>query len=490
MDQKAKKSVDPKIKWYVLGFMCFSTLWGFGNVVNGFIYFNGVQVIFSWLLMFALYFLPYAFMVGELGSAFKDLGGGVTSWVQETSTKKIAYYAGWTYWAVHITYIASKGSGGLKALSWMIFQNGETYDSLPTLYVQLATLAAFLFFSWITSRGLNPLKKLATLAGSSMFVMSILYIVMMFAAPAINPGASFVNIDWSLSNLIPTIDLKYLTNLSILVFAVGGIEKISPYVNKMDKNPAREFPKAMFFAAGMVVVCALFGSIAMGMMFDPALINASSESFDSYLSNGAYWAFQRLGEYYGVGNLFMIIYAACNMVGQFSTLVVSIDAPLRMLLEDPDASSFIPRALQKKNKYGAYINGIKMVVALSGTIILVQIAVPGAAAVLRQLTKLNSIMMPLRYLWVFFAYMMLRKATDKFTREYKFLKNNGVALFFGGWCFFVTLACCLLGMVSDDPFQLALNIITPLVLLGLGLILPMIRRKEDERLAAQGTATK
>ena len=78
-----------KIKWYMLSFMCFSTLWAFGNVLNGFIYFNGTQVIFSW--------------------------------IHETTGAKAAYYAGWTYWACHVTYIASKGSGGLKALSWMVF---------------------------------------------------------------------------------------------------------------------------------------------------------------------------------------------------------------------------------------------------------------------------------------------------------------------------------------------------------------------------------
>ena len=71
-----------KIDWYTLAFMAFSTVWGFGNVLNGFVYFNGVQVIFSWILMFALYFVPYALMVGELGSAFKQSGGGVSSWIQ------------------------------------------------------------------------------------------------------------------------------------------------------------------------------------------------------------------------------------------------------------------------------------------------------------------------------------------------------------------------------------------------------------------------
>lgn len=470
-----------KIKWYMLSFMCFSTLWGFGNVVNGFMYFNGIQVIFSWILMFALYFVPNALMVGELGSAFKDLGGGVTSWVRETTGSKVAYYAGWTYWACHVTYIASKGSGGLKALSWMVFQNAETYDTFPTLYVQLATLAVFLFFCWVASRGLNPLKKLATLAGSSMFVMSILYILLMFAAPVINPNGGFVNMDFSLDNLIPTFDVSYFTNLSILVFAVGGIEKISPYINKVEGNPGKQFPKSMIFAAIMVIICAIFGTIAMGMMFDPEVVFASAESQTAYIANGAYWAFEKLGEYYGVGNLLMIIYAACNAIGQFSTLVVSIDAPLRMLLDDPNTRQYVPKQLLKQNDVGAYINGIWMVVILSGAIIVVQMMGSGAAEVLAQLNKLNSVCMPLRYLWTFFAYFMLVKAGEKFKREYKFVKNRTVGMVFGAWCFIVTLACCVLGMYSDDMFTMILNVVTPFVLAALGLILPAIRKAQDAK---------
>ena len=47
-----------KIKWQMLAFMAFSTVWGFGNVLNGFVYFNAIQVIFSWILMFALISCP------------------------------------------------------------------------------------------------------------------------------------------------------------------------------------------------------------------------------------------------------------------------------------------------------------------------------------------------------------------------------------------------------------------------------------------------
>lgn len=471
---------DKKILWYNLAFMAFSTVWGFANVANGFIYFNGTQAIFSWFFMFLLYFVPYALMVGELGSAFKHLGGGVSSWIQETKGTKLAYYAGWTYWACHITYIASKSSGGLKSLSWAIFRNAETYDQLPTLWIQLATLGIFLFFCYIATKGINPLKKLATLAGTSMFIMSILYIILMFTAPIINPNGGYNSIDFSWDAIIPQFDINYFTSLSILVFAVGGCEKISPYVNKV-KDPAKGFPKGMILLAIMVMITAILGTVAMGMMFDPAIINQNDETFNAYVANGAYWAFQDLGKYYNLGDTFLIIYAICNTIGQFSTLVLSIDAPLRMLLDNEKTHDYIPKKLLKKNKHGAYINGILLVVILSGSLILIQSLVPGATAVLSQLNKLNAVCMPLRYLWVFFAYIALRKAIDKFPAEYRFTKNQFIAKFFGWWCFGITLTFCILGMYSKDMFTMCLNIITPFILVVLGMILPIIAKREQNK---------
>jgi hypothetical protein len=66
--------------------------------------------------------------------------------------------------------------------------------------------------------------------------------IMMFAAPAINPYAGCYSINLNWKSLMPAFNLKYLTSLSILVFAVGGCEKISPYVNKV-KIHQKTFPK-------------------------------------------------------------------------------------------------------------------------------------------------------------------------------------------------------------------------------------------------------
>lgn len=253
---------------------------------------------------------------------------------------------------------------------------------------------------------------------------------------------------------------------------------LSQIVNKVE-NPSKGFPRGMITLAVMVVTCAILGTLAMSRMFDPAVINASAESFNAYVANSSYWAFQKLGQYYHVGDLFMIIYALCNVISQLAVLILSIDAPLRMLLDNEHTKQFIPQALHKVNAHGVHSNGIKMVAVLSGSIILAQSFVPGAAAVLRQLTKLNSVCMPMRYLWVFAAYIALRNAYDTIPAEYRFVKNQAVAKFFGGWCFAVTAVCCVLGMYDKDPFTFALNVITPVVLTVLGFILPALAKREQ-----------
>ncbi|MBS6125165.1 MAG: EAL domain-containing protein, partial [Veillonella sp.] len=51
------------------------------------------------------------------------------------------------------------------------------------------------------------------------------------------------------------------------------------------------------------------------------------------------------------------------------------------------------------------------------------------------------------------------------------------------WCFAVTAICCVMGMyVKGDMASTALNIITPFILTALGLILPIIKKRESRTL--------
>lgn len=472
--EKQKKN----LLWYNLAMMAFVSVWGFGNIVNNFAN-QGLTVIVSWILIIGLYFVPYALMVGELGSVFKDSKGGVSSWIRGTFGTTLAYFAGWTYWVVHIPYLAQKPQAALIALGWTVKQDGNFIKDMNPMTAQLLTLAVFLLFLWIASRGITSLKVIGTIAGTSVFVMSLLYVVLMLAAPAIR-GIQPATVDFSIKKLVPNVNFSYFTTLSMLIFAVGGSEKISPYVNNM-KKPSKDFPKGMIALATMVAISALLGSIAMSMMFDANNIPSDLKM------NGQYYAFQILGEYYGVGKLFIVIYALANLLAQISALVFSIDAPLKVLLADGD-KNFIPKALTKTNKYGAPINGYIMTAVLVGILIIVPaLGIGDMNSLFDWLLQLNSVVMPMRYLWVFLAFIGLKKAADKYKSEYKFVKNDKFAMIIGIWCFVFTAFACIMGMFPNNIeafsgqwcFQVSLNVVTPFILIGLGFILPIIAKKTN-----------
>lgn len=479
----AEKQNSKQLFWYNIALLAFVAVWGLGNVVNNFAQ-EGLVVVVSWVLIMVLYFVPYTLMVGQMGATFKDAEGGVSSWIKEVSTKRLAYFAAWTYWVVHIPYLAQKPQAIMIAFSWFFSGNGNFVNVTSSMIVQGLSLVIFLVFLFLASRGITTLNRIGTIAGMSMFVMSILFIILGLSAPAMT-GSSIATANMNhLSTYIPKFDFKYFTTISMLVFAVGGAEKISPYVNKT-KDPSKNFPKGMIALAIMVAVSAILGSFAMGMIFDAKHIPAD------LMANGAYVAFQRLGKFYHVGNVLMYVYAIANAMASIAAFAVSIDAPLRILLDDADPQ-FVPAALRKKNADGVPVNGYKLTGVLVGIIIIIPaLGIGGTNTLYNWLLNLNSVVMPLRYLWVFLAFMLLNKHLDKFHSDYMFVKNSKVGFGVGLWCFIFTAFACILGMVpkiayASNPsewwFQLALNIAMPIFLISLGLILPAIARRQKNAL--------
>lgn len=463
-----------KLLWYNLALLAFTGVWGFGNVINGFATYGGVRAVIPWLIVLVLYFVPYSLMVGELGSAFPKEGAGVSSWIKKTIGPTAAYFAGWTYWVVHMPYISQKPSKIIVAAGWAIFRDNRAQTLAPFI-ISIISLAIFGLAIFLALKGIGFLKKIASVAGMVSFVISILYIVMIFSAKAVT-GKSFSDISFAFETYSPEINLQFFLSLSILIFAVGGCEKVSPYVNEM-KRPGKDFPVGMIALAVMTAVSAILGTVAMGMMFD------SNNIPKDLITNGGYYAFQMLGEHYGIGNSLVLVYSVCELIAQMTVIIISIDAPLKTLLDSAD-KKFIPEKLFKKNENGVYTNGVKIVAIIVGILIIIPaFGIGGMNDLVVWLVKINSVCMPLRYLWVFIAYIALKKLMQKtdLVPEYRFTKNPVLGKIIGGWCFGITAIACLLGIYTEDTFQLVLNIVVPVCLIGLGFIMPQIAKKESNK---------
>lgn len=199
---------EKQLRWYNIALMSFITVWGFGNVVNNYAN-QGLVVVSSWIFIFALYFIPYALIVGQLGSTFKEGKGGVSTWIKHTMGPGLAYLAAWTYWVVHIPYLAQKPQAILIALGWALKGDGSLIKEYTVVALQGLTLALFVFFMWVASRGMKSLKIVGSVAGIAMFVMSILYVVMAVTAPAITDvQIATTNITWesfTRTSILPTL---------------------------------------------------------------------------------------------------------------------------------------------------------------------------------------------------------------------------------------------------------------------------------------------
>ena len=303
-------------RWWNIALLGFTTVWGLNNVINNFAN-QGLAVVTSWILIMVLYFVPYTLMVGQLGSAFQEAGGGVSSWVKALSNNKLAYFAAWTYWVVHVPYLAQKPQIIMVSLSWLFKGNGSFIKTASPLVVQGASLIIFLLFVWLASKGTTTLNNLGSIAGIAMFAMSMLFIILGVSAPFITHVQIATPNMTDIHTYIPKFDFQYFTTISMLVFAVGGSEKISPYVNKT-KNASKEFPLGMIILAVMVAVSAILGSFAIGM-----IVNSNHIPAD-LMANGAYQAFQFLGNSFHVGNLFVWAFAITNTIASAAALAISI----------------------------------------------------------------------------------------------------------------------------------------------------------------------
>lgn len=467
------------ISWPVLAFMAFSTVIGFDDLIYNFKN-QGLGVITSWIILLSLYMIPYSLMVGQLGSTFNKEGGGLSSWLRGTKGDAWGYFTAWTYWAAMVPYVVESANAVVVGIGWMINGDNSLADQLTTSKFALLTFVVFVIFVFIQLKVKNLLEILGTIGGAAMFIMCILFIVMALAS-LMMPGTKMATQPIELRTFVPKFNLHYLTTIALLIYAINGSELVAPYVTRM-KKPAKEFPKAMIFLTIMAAILTIFGSFSLGIFFD-----ANNLPHDLKM-NGSYYAFLALGERYGLGKILMYLYALISVTYMSALLAVLLDAMTRMLISDT-GEKYMPKALLKKNERGLPVNGYLLTAGLSAFILILPIfGLKNINLIFDWLLQLNGIISPFVTCWIFYAFMQIRKNSQKYKAEYVFIKNDKIAYLVGFWCLAITFAASIFGMIPQgDPstfewkYTLAINILAPTVLIGLGGVMPWLASRERKR---------
>ena len=478
MDDLTSTSKMKTISWPVLTLMALCTVIGLDDIMYNFQN-QGMPVITSWIIMCLLYVTPYSLMVGQLGSTFSNEGGGLSSWVRGTDGEFLGYFTAWTYWAASIPYAVDSANEIIVDLGWALTGSKGFQDKIPTTMFAALTFVVFIVFIIVEHHFANSMEFLSSIGGGLMVIMTVLFVLLDVVGLA-KSGGHMATQPFTWHTIVPKFDLHYWSTVGMLIYAMNGCELVAPYVTKM-KKPKSDFPKAMIALAIMTAFLTILGSFALGIYFDAYHIP------NDLKMNGAYYVFQMVGEQFGMGKFLLYLWAWTSLLFNCALVAVLLDAMTRMLISDT-GDKYMPKFLRKKDKNGLPINGYILTVALSSFIMILGIFLPDMNDIFNWLLNLNSIVSPGVTCWIFYSFMRIRKNSAKYPSKYVYIKNDKLAWLVGLALLIVTAVATILGFAPQDVkhgsglwwYELIINIVAVIVLIGLGAILPGIRRREEE----------
>lgn len=478
MDDLTSTNKMKAITWPVLTLMALCTVIGLDDIMYNFQN-QGMPVITSWIIMCLLYVTPYSLMVGQLGSTFSSEGGGLSSWVRGTDGEFLGYFTAWTYWAASLPYAVDSANEIIVDLGWALTGSKGFQDKIPTTMFAALTFVVFIVFIIVEHHFANSMEFLSSIGGGLMVIMTVLFVFLAFVGLA-KSGGHMATHPFTWHTIIPKFDLHYWSTVGMLIYAMNGCELVAPYVTKM-KKPKSDFPKAMIALAIMTAFLTILGSFALGIYFDAYHIP------NDLKMNGAYYVFDMVGKQFGMGKFLLYLWAWTSLLFNCALVAVLLDAMTRMLISDT-GDKYMPKFLRKKDKNGLPINGYILTVALSSFIMILGIFLPDMNDIFNWLLNLNSIVSPGVTCWIFYSFMRVRKNSKKYPSKYVYIKNDKLAWLVGLALLVVTAVATILGFAPQDVkqgsglwwYELIINIVAVIVLIGLGAILPGIRRREEE----------
>lgn len=477
MDEIKDLNPDKKyISWQTMFLMALCTVIGIDDIMYNFQN-QGMSVVFSWIVMCVFYVLPYSLMVGQLGSVFNSEGGGLSSWVRGTDGEFLGYFTAWTYWAASIPYAVDSANEVIVDIGWAFTGSEKFQHSISNSMFAILTFVTFIVFIIVENRFSHSMEILSTIGGGMMVIMEFVMVILAFVGLA-KSGGHMATQPFTWKTIIPKFDWHYFSTIAMLIYAMNGCELVAPYVTKM-KDPKRDFPKSMMMLAAVTAFVTIFGSFALGIYFNAYHIP------NDLKMNGAYYVFDMIGQQYGIGHTLLFIWAWTSLFFNCAMLAVLLDAMTRMLISDT-GKRYMPSFLRKTDKNGLPINGYILTVSLSAFIMLLGIFLPDMNDIFNWLLNLNSIVSPGVTCWIFYSFMRIRRDSQKFPSDYVFIKNDKIAYAVGFILLAVTAIATLMGITPQDVpegsstwwYELIINIVAVVVLVGLGTILPSIRRRE------------
>lgn len=436
------KNNKGKLTLIALILMIFTSVFGFNNIPRAF-YLMGYSAIPWYIFGAVCFFIPYAFMMAEFGAAYKEEKGGIYSWMESSVGRKFAFIGTFMWFASYIVWMVSVSSSIWVPLSNLIFGSDKTstwslFGLSSSQTLGLLGVAFVILITFLSSKGMNSISKIASIGGIFVTSANIILIVgalIVFFANGFTP-AQPINLSQFTHSPNPAYGsiLAVLGFLVFAIFAYGGLEAVGGLVDQTE-NANVTFPRGIKTSAIVIGVGYSLAILTVGLFTN---WNAVLSSPDVTMANVSYVVIKNLGLQLGkvfglspVGVEIMGTWFAryiglamfLALLGAFFTLIYS---PLKQVIEGTPKEIW-PEKWTKLNENNMPVNAMWIQCMAVVAIILIAVLTSGKSSkLLDYLILMGNVSMTVPTVFLAIAFIFFKR-NDNINKPFIFFKSKTVA---------------------------------------------------------------
>ncbi|MGO3719868.1 MAG: amino acid permease [Mesonia hippocampi] len=361
-----------------------------------------------------LFLLPGSLVAAELGSAFSKENGGIYSWVKGAFGSKWGFVAIWLQWIQNVVWYPTVLAFAAASLAYLF---GRVELASDGTYTAIVILVIYWLATFMTFRGVNTVAKLTNwflilgtiVPGVIAILLALFWIIQGNPIEFLSEAANTANgVTFQHPRFFPHIsNLSNISFLAGIILLFAGVEVQAVHAKEL-KNPAKQFPKAMFIAMGIIFLLFTLGSLAIA-----TVIPAEEISLTSGLMQG----FEDMLSKFGLESIVPLMGLLLSF-GAIGGVMAWIGGPSKGLLETAK-EGMLPPILAKTNKNGVQTSILFVQAAIVTILAFMYLLFKDVSVAFFVLSAMTSTLYLVMYMLMYAAAIKLRYSQPDLERSYK-----------------------------------------------------------------------
>ena len=241
----------------------------------------GYSAIFYFLIVGIAFLLPVSLVSAELATGWPK-SGGIYIWVREAFGDKWGFFAIWMQWVHNVTWYPAILSFVATTLAY-IFDPSLADHPMYVLAVILVSFWGMTILNFFGIKTSSIASTIGVIIGT--IIPGVLLIALGFIWAGMGrPVQIHFTAEAIKSNFSSINDIVFLGGLFL---AFAGLEVSAGYAGEV-KQPQKNYPRAILYAAGITFFLFMLGSLAIGFVIPKeniSLVTGLMEALKFFLQN-------------------------------------------------------------------------------------------------------------------------------------------------------------------------------------------------------------